>query len=65
MVEMEHQVQAAMLVPVVAAGTVVAELILTIVKMMIVVVEEVQVLLGTHKLSNMYQLVTQLAKIIL
>ena len=48
-----------------AAGTVVAELIRTAVEMMIVVVEEVQVLLGTLKLNNMYQLVTQSAKIIL
>ena len=55
MAVMEFLVQVAMLVPVVEAGTVAVELILIALVMMIVAEVVVQVLLGTHKLSNMYQ----------
>ena len=55
MVVMELLVQAVMLVLVEVAGTEAVELILMALVTMIAVEAVVQVLLGTHKLSNMYQ----------
>ena len=55
MAVMELLVQAVMLVLVAVAGTAAVALILMALVTMIVAEVVVQVLLGTHKLSNMYQ----------
>jgi hypothetical protein len=54
-----------MLVPVEVAGMVEVDLLLMALLMMIVEVEAVQVLLGTLKLNNMFQLVIQFPPIII